>query len=115
MENQTQLCVIYMIRGDGIMSRLETPTLRQRLNDDAFETIFRAARTYNGWLDKPVSDETVREIYKSDEMGTDERQLVARPLPALAVEGCQGAAATSARPGKRAEDNVRACDRNRCL
>jgi len=45
------------------MSRLETPTLRQRLNDEAFETIFRAARTYNGWLDKPVSDETVREIY----------------------------------------------------
>src|SRR5215467_9657279 len=52
-----------MIRGDGTMSRLETPTLRQRLNDEAFETIFRAARTYNGWLDKPVSDETVREVY----------------------------------------------------
>ena len=45
------------------MTQLETPTLRHRLNDDALDTIFRTARTYNGWLDKPVSDETVRQIY----------------------------------------------------
>jgi 3-hydroxypropanoate dehydrogenase len=45
------------------MSQLETPALRHRLNDDALDTVFRTARTYNGWLDKPVSDETVREIY----------------------------------------------------
>ncbi len=25
--------------------------------------IFRTARTYNGWLDKPVSDETLHELY----------------------------------------------------
>jgi len=40
------------------MSQLETPTLRHRLNDDALDVIFRTARTYNGWLDKPVSNET---------------------------------------------------------
>jgi len=45
------------------MSQLETPALRHRLNDDALDVIFRTARTYNGWLDKPVSDETLREIY----------------------------------------------------
>src|SRR5437867_11855638 len=45
------------------MSQLETPTLRHRLNDDALDVIFRTARTYNGWLDKPVSDETLSEIY----------------------------------------------------
>jgi 3-hydroxypropanoate dehydrogenase len=45
------------------MSQLQTPALRQRLNDDAFDSIFRTARTYNGWLDKPVSDDTLREIY----------------------------------------------------
>ena len=45
------------------MSQLETPVLRHRLNDDALDAIFRAARTYNGWLDKPVSDETLRELY----------------------------------------------------
>src|SRR5438105_11204373 len=45
------------------MSQLEAPVLRHRLNDDALDVIFRRARTYNGWLDKPVSDETLREIY----------------------------------------------------
>jgi 3-hydroxypropanoate dehydrogenase len=45
------------------MSQLETPTLRHRLNDDALDIIFRTARTYNGWLDQPVSDETLREVY----------------------------------------------------
>jgi len=45
------------------MSQLETPTLRHRLNDDALDVIFRTARTYNGWLDKPVSNETLQEIY----------------------------------------------------
>jgi 3-hydroxypropanoate dehydrogenase len=45
------------------MSQLEMPALRHRLNDDALDVIFRTARTYNGWLDKPVSDETLRELY----------------------------------------------------
>src|SRR5215831_15951342 len=45
------------------MSQLAIPALRHRVNDDALDVIFRTARTYNGWLDKPVSDETVLEIY----------------------------------------------------
>jgi 3-hydroxypropanoate dehydrogenase len=45
------------------MSQLETSVLRHRLNDDALDVIFRTARTYNGWLDKPVSDETLHEVY----------------------------------------------------
>ena len=45
------------------MSQLETPALRHRLNDDALDVIFRTARTYNGWLEKPVSDETLHELY----------------------------------------------------
>ena len=40
------------------MSQLETPSLRHRLDDDALESIFRTARTYNGWLDKPVTGTT---------------------------------------------------------
>jgi 3-hydroxypropanoate dehydrogenase len=46
------------------MSQLETPALRHRLNDGALDAIFRTARTYNGWLDKPVSDVTLEEIYE---------------------------------------------------
>jgi 3-hydroxypropanoate dehydrogenase len=42
---------------------METPALRHRVNDNDLDAIFRTGRTYNGWLDKPVSDETLREIY----------------------------------------------------
>src|SRR5271167_5027167 len=37
--------------------------MNQALRDEALDQIFRKARTYNGWLDKPVSDETLRQIY----------------------------------------------------
>ena len=33
------------------------------LEDAALDQIFREARTYNGWLDKPVSDEQIEAIY----------------------------------------------------
>ena len=33
------------------------------LNDQSLDQIFRSARTRNGWADRPVEDDTVREIY----------------------------------------------------
>lgn len=33
------------------------------LSDADLDTIFRSARSYNGWLDKPVSDVTVEAVY----------------------------------------------------
>ena len=33
------------------------------LDDKALATIFREARTHNGWLDKPVTDKQLHEIY----------------------------------------------------
>ena len=33
------------------------------LDDKALATIFRDARTHNGWLDKPVTDDQLRAIY----------------------------------------------------
>lgn len=33
------------------------------LSDDAFDVLFREARTHNAWLDRPVSDETLRQLY----------------------------------------------------
>jgi len=56
------------------MSQLETPTLRQRLKDDALDTICRAAQTYNGWLDKRFRRDSFRHL-RPGEVGTDERQL----------------------------------------
>src|ERR1700722_6570722 len=33
------------------------------LNDQSLDQIFRSARTPNGWADRPVEDDLVREIY----------------------------------------------------
>ena len=34
------------------------------LNDDGLDLLFRKARTQNGWLDRPVSDDTLRQLYE---------------------------------------------------
>jgi 3-hydroxypropanoate dehydrogenase len=45
------------------MSSLETLASERRLSDHDLDLIFRNARTLTGWLDKPVTDETIRSIY----------------------------------------------------
>jgi len=37
--------------------------MRQPLNNEAFDILFRQARTHNAWLKKAVSDETLRQLY----------------------------------------------------
>lgn len=37
--------------------------MSRTLSDEGFDLIFRKARTYNGWIDKPVSDDTIRQVY----------------------------------------------------
>ncbi|MEE4206350.1 MAG: malonic semialdehyde reductase [Erythrobacter sp.] len=39
------------------------------LSDDALDQIFDEARTYNGWLDKPVTEEQLHRIYDLAKMG----------------------------------------------
>lgn len=39
------------------------------LHDDALDQIFREARSYNGWLDRPVSDEQLHAIWDLAKMG----------------------------------------------
>lgn len=34
------------------------------INDQALDTLFRTARTQNGWLDKPVTDDELRQLYE---------------------------------------------------
>lgn len=41
----------------------------QPLGDAALDQIFREARSYNGWLDKPVSEEQLRAIWDLMKMG----------------------------------------------
>jgi len=35
-----------------------------RVSDEVLEVLFRKARTYNGWLPKPVPEELLRELYE---------------------------------------------------
>lgn len=37
--------------------------MKHPLNDAALDQLFREARTYNAWLNQPVSDETLRRLY----------------------------------------------------
>ncbi len=39
------------------------------LSDDALDTIFRTARTYNGYADTPVTEEQIHQIYDLVKMG----------------------------------------------
>ncbi len=49
------------------------------LPNDALDQIFREARSYNGWLDKPVSDEQLHAIWDLMKMGpTSANMLPAR-------------------------------------
>jgi 3-hydroxypropanoate dehydrogenase len=43
--------------------RLRERTVAHAINDEALDTIFRAARTHNTWLDKPVSSTLLMAIY----------------------------------------------------
>lgn len=35
----------------------------KKLDDDALDILFRTARTFNGWQDKPVGDDVIQQIY----------------------------------------------------
>ena len=37
--------------------------MKQPLGSEALDQLFRTARTYNAWLDKPLTDETLQELY----------------------------------------------------
>lgn len=51
----------------------------RHLPSDALDQIFREARSYNGWLDKPVSDEQLHAIWDLMKMGpTSANMLPAR-------------------------------------
>src|SRR5438876_1689237 len=49
-------------RGTSITINQEVE-MSKVLNDEALDQLFRAARTHNAWLDKPVSDDTLRQVY----------------------------------------------------
>src|SRR3984885_1643033 len=41
-----------------------TTSIRTTLSDDVLDLLFRQARTHNTWLDKPVGDDLLRQMYE---------------------------------------------------
>lgn len=39
------------------------------LNDQSLDTVFRLARSYNAWQDKPVNDDLLKQLYDLTKMG----------------------------------------------
>ncbi|WAT17887.1 malonic semialdehyde reductase [Aurantiacibacter sp. MUD11] len=53
--------------------------MSEPLSDSALDQIFREARSFNGWLDKPVSKQQIHQIYELLKMGpTSANQQPAR-------------------------------------
>lgn len=51
------------------MSTALNTSLNTPLNDNALKQLFLDARTHNGWLEKPVSDELLKQLYELTVMG----------------------------------------------
>lgn len=48
---------------------LDTPAPAAALDGQALDRLFLEARTHNGWLDRPVSDDLLRQVYDLARMG----------------------------------------------
>jgi hypothetical protein len=66
-------------------------TVSNRLSDDALDQLFREARTHSKWLDKPVTDETLRHLYDLTKWG-HQRQRFPRAFLISAFAAGQAAA-----------------------
>jgi len=47
----------------AITTEAKVSYMHPPLSDEALDQIFRQARTHSAWLDKPVSDDTLRQLY----------------------------------------------------
>jgi len=71
------------------------------LDDKSLDQIFRSARTFNGWADRPVNDGTVREIYDLMKWGpTSANSSPARFVWVRSTDGKATLAGLAAEPNK---------------
>jgi len=68
----------------------------EKLSDSALDTIFRSARSYNGYLDRPVSESDLRAIWELMKWGpTSANQMPARLVWCVSQEAKDRLAATA--------------------
>lgn len=64
--------------------------MASRIDDRALDQLFRSARTRNGWTDRPVSEESIRELYGLLRLGpTSANSCPARFVWVRSAEGRQ--------------------------
>ena len=72
------------------------------LSDHSLDQIFRSARTFNGWANRPVEDATVREIYDLMKWGpTSANCRPARFVWVRSADGKATLAGLAAEPNKQ--------------
>src|ERR1700681_3592488 len=77
------------------------PSMTSALNDHSLDQIFRSARTPNGWADRPVEDDTVRQIYDLLKWGpTSANSSPARFVWLRSADGKATLAGLAAEPNK---------------
>jgi 3-hydroxypropanoate dehydrogenase len=58
------------------------------MNDDGLDLIFRKARTHNAWLDKPVDDGLLRQVYELAKWGATSANM--SPMRIIFVKSREG-------------------------
>ena len=59
----------------------------QTVDDAALDTLFREARSYTKWRQRPVSDETLRDLYELLKLGADELECRTRTVRVSSIKG----------------------------
>ena len=67
---------------------------KMEVSNDAFDLVFRKARTYDAWLPKPVPDDLLRQLYETLKWGPTSANM----SPARFVFICSKAAKERLRP-----------------
>jgi 3-hydroxypropanoate dehydrogenase len=73
------------------------------LSDEALDQIFREARTYNGWLDKPVSDAQLHALWHLVKMGPTSANMQPARIVWVKSGAAKAALAERAGEGNRAK------------
>ena len=85
----------------------------QAVDDKALDTLFREARSYTKWQPRPVTDETLRDLYDLLKWAPTSANAEPARFAFLRSKERQGTPSPGAGPAQRREDDDRSrdCDR----
>ena len=75
------------------------------MSSDGLDLIFRNGRTHNAWLDKPVEDALLRQVYDLAKMGPASANIVPNADRLREIPGGEGETQARTRCGQRGQDH----------